>query len=131
MLHTRYFLMACTVTVILSFGGTSAADPASAAQAVSSTAAPAASSLSERGHFLRLLGVRSDEELYDALYEGQTLADLALARGRSVNSVIDLQVRELEEQLLARRNAGSLSAAVYEALKTEIRETVTRSVYGV
>jgi hypothetical protein len=76
------------------------------------------------------LGVSSDEELYDALYEGETLAGIADSRGKDVSAVIRLQTSELAKQLEERAASGSISPAVYEAQKQELYEIVARSAYG-
>lgn len=80
--------------------------------------------------YRELLGVQSDRELYDAVYEGRTLADLAEANGRSAEEVVRLQVAELAVQLADRLAAGSISRETYEAQLAELPEIVERSVYG-
>ncbi|GIP31703.1 hypothetical protein [Paenibacillus sp. J2TS4] len=79
---------------------------------------------------LHALGATSDEELYDALYEGKSLADIAAANEAEVQNVIDLQVAELTEQLDMRLAGGSLSLDAYLAHKSEVAEVIARSVYG-
>lgn len=76
------------------------------------------------------LGVESDEDIYDALYEGQTLAELAERNGKDAETVVDLQVAQLAEQLSLRLASGCLSPERYEAHLAELREIVARSVYG-
>lgn len=80
--------------------------------------------------YLHVLGVGSDEELYDALYDGRTLAEIAAEHGRDPQRVVSLQVAELSKQLEARLAGGSISAEVFEAQKAELAEIITRSVYG-
>jgi len=76
------------------------------------------------------LGASSDEEVYDALYIGKSLADIAEENGADVQNVIDLQVAELTEQLDKRLASGSIPPDVYEAQKLEVADIITRSVYG-
>lgn len=72
----------------------------------------------------------SDEEIYDALYNGKSLADIAASNDADVQNVIDLQVAELTEQLDMRLASGSLSPDAYEAYISEVSEIITQSVYG-
>ncbi|MGE6230473.1 hypothetical protein [Paenibacillus chitinolyticus] len=74
------------------------------------------------------LGVTSDEEIYDALYNGQSLAEVAASRSRDVRDVIALQTAQLSAQLDDRLAGGSLSREAYEAHKAELVEVITRSV---
>ncbi|BBH22921.1 hypothetical protein Back11_42660 [Paenibacillus baekrokdamisoli] len=78
----------------------------------------------------QLLGVSSDQEIYDALYAGQSLADIANANHTHVQHVINLQVAELTAQLDARLASGSLSVATYHLQKAELEEMVTTSTYA-
>jgi hypothetical protein len=77
-----------------------------------------------------VLGVSSDEEIHDALYNGQSLANIAEDNNMDVQKVINLQVTELSEQLDLRMANGSLSSKAYQAYKSELREIVTKSVFG-
>ncbi|XEC94731.1 hypothetical protein AB6A23_26175 [Paenibacillus tarimensis] len=79
--------------------------------------------------FLETLGVRSDEEVYDALYSGQSLADIAADHQADVQRMIDLQVAQLTEQLDKRFAKGSLNWAEYKAQITELPGIVAASVY--
>ena len=78
----------------------------------------------------QLLGVSSDQEIYDALYGGKSLADIANANHTDVQHVIDLQVGELKAQLDERRASGSLSQADYDLQKSELTELITASIYA-
>ena len=80
--------------------------------------------------FLRLLGAESDEQVHDALYSGQSLADIASASGADLGGVIGLQIRQLTEQLKQRMLQGTISLQQYQAQKAEIAELVTRSAYS-
>ncbi|UQZ82347.1 hypothetical protein SK3146_01504 [Paenibacillus konkukensis] len=87
-------------------------------------------SAAREDRFLQALGAATNEEVYDALLEGQSLADIAGSRQTDVNRIIHLQVAELTAQLDARLAGGSLRQDQYEALKAELTETVKQSVYG-
>lgn len=80
--------------------------------------------------FQQLLGVSSDQEIYDALYEGKSLADIAIANHTDVLHVIDLQIEELTAQLDERLASGSLSQADYDLQKSELTELITASTYA-
>ncbi|AJS60949.1 SHOCT domain-containing protein [Paenibacillus sp. IHBB 10380] len=79
---------------------------------------------------LQVLDLSSDDEIYDALYNGKTLADIAKDNDVDVQNVIDLQVEELTEQLKLRLANGSLTPEQYEEQKSEIRDIITKSAYG-
>ncbi|MFK7692964.1 hypothetical protein [Paenibacillus sp. HJGM_3] len=91
-----------------------------------------ASSTKETGQdpLLQKLGLSSPEQMYDALYNGQSLADIAAANAMEVQPIIDLQLAELSAQLDARLAAGHITPSVYEAQKGELPEIISRSVYG-
>ncbi|HEY2494181.1 MAG TPA: hypothetical protein VGI33_14910 [Paenibacillus sp.] len=79
---------------------------------------------------LQVLDLSSDDEIYDALYNGKTLADIAKDNDVDVQNVIDLQVEELTEQLDLRLANGSLTLEQYEEQKSEVRDIITKSAYG-
>ena len=79
---------------------------------------------------LEVLDLSSDDEIYDALYNGKTLADIANDNDVDVQNVIDLQVEELNEQLDLRLANGSLTIEQYEEQKSEVRDIITKSAYG-
>jgi hypothetical protein len=79
---------------------------------------------------LDVLGLSSDEEIYNALYQGKSLAAIASERNMDVQQVIDLQIAEMTEQLDLRLASGSLTPQAYEAQKAELAHMITKSVYG-
>jgi hypothetical protein len=79
---------------------------------------------------IEVLGVSSDEEIYDALYSGKSLAEIASANHMDVQNVIDLQIAQLTEQLNTRLASGNLSFDQYQAHKSELMEIITKSAYG-
>lgn len=80
--------------------------------------------------FHAALGVASDEEVYEALYDGQTLARIASEHDGDVDRLIDLQVAQLTEQLETRFKAGWIQEEQYRLQKEELRGLVEKSVYG-
>ncbi|MGG6309471.1 hypothetical protein [Paenibacillus macerans] len=75
-----------------------------------------------------LLGKASDKEVYDALLEGQSLAEMAESSGQNANRIVRLQVQQLQEQLLQRLNDGHLSREAYERQLQELPDIVAASV---
>jgi hypothetical protein len=87
-------------------------------------------SIGETDELLATLGLSSEEELHDALYNGQSLADLAAERRVHVQEIIDLQMEQLSAQLDSRLASGSLTPEQYEAHKAELPGIIEQSVYG-
>lgn len=79
---------------------------------------------------LHLLGVSSNEEMQEALYNGKSLADIAKDNNQDIRRVIALQLTEMTEQLDQRLTQGSITLDQYHAQRSELAEIVTRSVYG-
>lgn len=84
-----------------------------------------------KDELIQALGVCSDEEIYDALYQGQSLAEIAHSNDADVQEVIRLQIAEMEKQLDERLASGSISPDVYLAQKLELPEIIAKSVYGI
>lgn len=80
--------------------------------------------------FLHVLGASSNEHIVEALYNGQSLADIATDNQQDVQKIIRLQIAEVTEQLDQRLAAGSISRDVYEAHKLELPSMISKSVYG-
>ncbi|WP_274648654.1 SHOCT domain-containing protein [Paenibacillus humicola] len=80
--------------------------------------------------FLRGLGASSDEDVFTALYNGKSLADIAAANHADIQSIIDLQVSELTRQLQERLARGSITPDQFEAQKAELPGLITGSAYG-
>ncbi|MEC0090568.1 hypothetical protein [Paenibacillus macquariensis] len=79
---------------------------------------------------LHVLKLSSNEELYNALYDGSTLADLAKDNNVDVQKVISLQVAELTAQIDSRYASGNLTDQQYNEQKSEVRDLITQSVHG-
>ncbi|CAG7599840.1 hypothetical protein PAESOLCIP111_00344 [Paenibacillus solanacearum] len=86
--------------------------------------------VSAKDHFLQTLGASSDEAVYDALLEGQSLADIASLHQTDAEQIVTLQVDELTAQLDARLAEGSIRPEQYRAYKAELTDIVRKSVYG-
>jgi hypothetical protein len=78
--------------------------------------------------FLEVLGAASDEEVVDALYNGQSLADIAAANDKDIQPIIDLQIAQLTQQLNNRLAEGSIPLQVYQAQLLELPDIVASSV---
>ncbi|MFD1175519.1 hypothetical protein ACFQ3W_04280 [Paenibacillus puldeungensis] len=76
-----------------------------------------------------LLGMSSDQEVYEALLEGQSLADIAESHEQDADRVIDLQVDQMKELLMQRVLQGSLSQEAYEEQVRELPELIANSVH--
>ena len=79
--------------------------------------------------WLDLLGAASEDEDYDSLYAGRSLAEIAEANGADVQSVIDHQIGELGKQLGERLATGSITPEMYLAQLIELEDIVTRSAH--
>jgi len=79
---------------------------------------------------LHVLKLSTNEELYNALYDGSTLADLAKDNDVDVQKVINLQVAELTAHIDQRYARGNLTDQQYKEQKSEVRDLITQSVHG-
>jgi hypothetical protein len=80
--------------------------------------------------WLSVMGAASEDAIHDALYSGQSLAEIAEANGTDIEPVIDYQLSELSSQLNERFAAGSISPEVYLAQLLELKDIVTESAYA-
>ncbi|GFZ81495.1 hypothetical protein GCM10008018_29040 [Paenibacillus marchantiophytorum] len=124
-MNTKQMLMASTVAITLSMGGTTW------------THSAYANPITNKQHtkpikedLLQVLGVSSDDDIYKAQYNGQSLADIAAANQVDVQKVIELQLAELTELLKERLSSGSITPAQYQAQRDELPEIIVRSVYA-
>lgn len=77
----------------------------------------------------QVLGLNSDEELYESLYTGSSLADIAENNQVPLKHIIDLQVAELTKQLDIRLANGSITPVTYMLQKSELPDIVTESIH--
>ncbi|MDR9854264.1 hypothetical protein RJP21_11685 [Paenibacillus sp. VCA1] len=125
-MNIKRVMIVGTMVVIMSFGST-------ALSGSITSACPAlkwsfSTGNSEKDDLLEALNQSSDEELYESLYEGKSLHDIAAEQGGDINDVIDLQVSQLAKQLDDRLQSGSITPEQYAAHKAELREIVEQSV---
>ncbi|WP_223067546.1 hypothetical protein [Paenibacillus caui] len=80
--------------------------------------------------FLQTLGAADDNEVYEALFDGKSLADIAEANQADVQAVIDLQTSEMNKLLSKRLEEGSLTPEDYQSQKAELSDMITASAYG-
>lgn len=78
--------------------------------------------------FLHALGTPSEQEVYDLMYQGSSLREIAAIRGGSADDLLALQVRELEQQLEQRLADGQITREAYIAYKAELPEIVAASL---
>lgn len=125
-MSSKRIIIVGTMVFALTVGGASWNNNASASSITKSlnTTFPVQDDL------LQVLDLSSDDEIYDALYNGKTLADIAEGNDVDIEDVIDLQVEELIKQLDLRLANGSLTLAQYEEQKSEVRDIITKSAYG-
>jgi hypothetical protein len=77
----------------------------------------------------QVLGLTSNQELYDALYSGNSLAAIAEKNNVAIQNVIDLQVAEMTAQLDSRLASGSISPITYLLQKLELPDIVSKSIH--
>jgi hypothetical protein len=114
-----------TVVIVMSFGN---AWSSLTANASSSTQWSTTSVADKDELLLKALNQSTDDDLYDALYDGKSLQDIASEQNTDIEDVINLQVTQLTEQLDSRLASGSITAEQYAAHKAELRDIVTESV---
>ncbi|MFB5269583.1 hypothetical protein ACE41H_22750 [Paenibacillus enshidis] len=126
-MNLKRILIFSTLALAISIGESIGSSTASASTAVKPKQQEAKV---VKEDIVQILGLSSDEELYHALYDGKTMADIAGETGADMNRIIHLQVAELTDQLNQRLTQGSITREQYEAQKSELTEVVKRSVYG-
>ncbi|MBW4084791.1 hypothetical protein [Paenibacillus sp. S150] len=123
-MNIKRVMIVGTMIVAISFGGTTWGKPVVSASPVAkwSTA-----SVADKDDLLEALNQSSDEELYNALYDGKSLKDIAEENGGDIDSVVHLQVSQLTQQLDQRLASGSITRQQYTVQKAELKEIVTQS----
>ncbi|WP_028559403.1 hypothetical protein [Paenibacillus pinihumi] len=86
--------------------------------------------LSSEDDFLSALGAGSNDEVYTSLQNGLTLAEIARNNNKNADELIQLQLGEMMELLNDRLLQGQISFREYEAQAGEMKDILTRSVYG-
>lgn len=126
-INIKRVMIVGTMIVAMSFGGTAWGKPSLTASPVAKWSTSA--SVNDKDELLEALNQSSNEELYEALYDGKSLHDIALANGGDIDSVIQLQVNQLALQLDARLASGSITSRQHAEQKAELVELVTQSVH--
>lgn len=72
----------------------------------------------------------SESELGSRLARGQTLAQIAKDRGKSVDGLVDALVKSAEKQIDAAVSSGKLTKSQGDDLKSGLRDRITRLVNG-
>ncbi|MCC3380504.1 hypothetical protein ACFQ5D_18715 [Paenibacillus farraposensis] len=130
-MNRKRIIIICTLLMALSIGQSSTwGSRANAAFASARASQVQDDDASKDDELLETLGVSSEEQLYDALYNGQTLADIALTNKRDAQAVVDLQVAQLTKQLDQRLANKSITLEQYQAHKAELTQVVAKSVFG-
>lgn len=126
-MNIKRVMIVGTMIVAMSFGGTAWGKPALHTLPVAKWST---SDVADTDELLDALNLNptSDEELYDALYDGRSLRNIAEENGGNVTQVINLQVKQLTQQLEARLASGSITPQQFNAQKAELREIVAQSV---
>ncbi|ETT48068.1 hypothetical protein MKZ07_25200 [Paenibacillus sp. FSL P4-0338] len=126
-MNIKRVMIVGTMIVAMSFGGTAWGKPALHTLPVAKWST---SDVADTDELLDALNLNptSDEELYDALYDGKSLRNIAEENGGNVTRVINLQVKQLTQQLEARLASGSITLQQFNAQKAELREIVAQSV---
>ncbi|WP_127587318.1 hypothetical protein [Paenibacillus koleovorans] len=98
--------------------------------AAAGSTAEAPSPEAETEAFLETLGAPDEQSVYDALYEGISLAELAERNDKPIEPLLQLQIEQLKAQLDNRLSAGSITPRIYQAQLAELPEIVRLSAYG-
>ncbi|MGY5484025.1 hypothetical protein [Paenibacillus sp. ALE2] len=131
-MNRKRMLVICTLLLALSIGQSSTWGGRANAAALAPERALHVqdNEASKDDDLLKALGISSDEQLYDALYNGQTLADIAQTHNQDAQAIVDLQVAQLTEQLDQRLANKSITLEQYQAHKAELTQVVAKSVFG-
>ncbi|MDF2715082.1 MAG: hypothetical protein K0R28_2007 [Paenibacillus sp.] len=127
-MNPKQIIIVSTMALVISFGAMMQSDK-TYANAVFRPL-DKSTKISVQDDFHQALGVGSDEQVHDALYSGQSLADIAKENNKDVQHVIDLQIAQLTEQLDHRLVSGAITVHQYESHKAELRDMITASAYG-
>ncbi|GGH30596.1 hypothetical protein [Paenibacillus segetis] len=125
-MNIKRVIIVGTMIVVMSFGNSALGDSVANASPVAKWSS---TSVSEKDDLLVALNQSSDEELYESLYEGKSLNDIAADHGGDIAEVIQLQMTQLTQQLDNRLHSGSITTEQYAAYKEELKEVVEQSVF--
>lgn len=125
-MNIKRVMIVGTMVVVMSFGGTALSGSITSASPVAKWFS---TGVTEKDDLLEALNQSTDEELYESLYEGKSLHDIAADQGGDINDVIKLQTAQLAQQLDDRLRSGSITEERYAAHKAELKEIVEQSVF--
>ncbi|MGN7356625.1 hypothetical protein ACTHPF_04620 [Paenibacillus sp. SAF-054] len=124
-MRIKRIMIVGTIVVVMSFGSSAIGGSlikASPAAKWSTTDAQ------EKDPLLDALNQASEEELYESLYEGKSLHEIAVEQGVETAGIIDLQTTQLIKQLDDRLRSGNITAQQHAAYKEEVRDLIQQSV---
>ncbi|MBE9914232.1 hypothetical protein G8C92_09335 [Paenibacillus donghaensis] len=127
-MNIKRVMIVGTMVVIMSFGSTALSGSITSASPATKFSSTGIAD-KDKDDLLEALNQSSDEELYESLYEGKSLHDIASEQGGNIASVIQIQMAQLTQQLDERLRSGSITAEQYAAHKEELREIVEQSVF--
>lgn len=125
-MNIKRVMIVGTMVVAMSFGGINWNKTTANASPVAKWST---TGVADKDELLEGLKQVSDEELYEALYDGKSLHDIAADNDGNIGSVINLQISQLTKQLDLRLAKGNITAQQYTAHKAELREIVTQSTF--
>lgn len=129
-MNPKQIIIVGTIAIVISLSGGIWTDNRANAGSKGAEAPVQKINIEVQDALLHLLGVSSNEDLQEALYNGKSLADIAKGNNQDVQRVIALQMAEMTEQLDIRLAEGSITLDQYRAQRSELAEIITRSVYG-
>ncbi|WMT43065.1 hypothetical protein RE628_12790 [Paenibacillus sp. D2_2] len=125
-MNIKRVMIVGTMAVVISLGNTALSGSITSASPVAKLST--ANKSQEKDPLLDALNQSSDKELYESLYEGKSLHDIAADQDGDIDQVIELQTKQLQQQLDDRLKSGSITAKQYEAHKEELQEIIEQSV---
>jgi len=126
-MNIKRVMIVGTMVAVLSFGNTMLNGSITSASPVIKLSA-ADNRSPEKDDLLEALNQPSDKELYESLYEGKSLYDIAADQDGDIDKVIELQTKQLEQQLDDRLQNGSITTEQYAAQREELKEIIEQSV---
>lgn len=124
-MNIKRVMIVGTMVVVISFGNTALSGSITSANPVTRLSI---TDTLEKDDLLKALNQSSNKELYESLYEGKSLHDIAADQGGDIEKVIELQTKQLTQQLDDRLQCGSITAEQYAAHKEELKDIIEQSV---
>ena len=126
-MNIKRVMIVGTMVVVISFGNIALSGSITSASPVARISV-ADNKNPGKDELLEALNQPSDKELYESLYEGKSLYDIAADQDGDIDQVIELQINQLQKQLDDRLKSGSITAKQYEAHSEELKELIAQSV---